>query len=50
MLEHFQKDVGAGRFPSEIELIHAELPEEILAEVHVARIEAQREVSPSGSF
>ena len=49
MLEHFQKDVRAGRFPKDIELIHAELPPEILADVHTARLEAQREVSPSGS-
>jgi len=49
MLEHFQKDVKAGRFPSDIELLHAELPADILAEVHAARLVAQQEVSPSGS-
>lgn len=49
MLEKFQKDVRLGRFPSDIELIHAELPAKLLAEVQVARLEAQREVTPSGS-
>ena len=49
MLQHFQKDVEQGRFPGDIELVHAELPTEIQAEVVAARLEAQREVSPSGS-
>ena len=48
MFDHFQKDAKNGRFPKDIELLHIELPPEILAEVHTARLEAQREVSPSG--
>lgn len=49
MLMHFQKEVKGGRFPKDIELLHAELPSDILAAVHMARLEAQREVSPSGT-
>lgn len=49
MLDHFHKDVKAGRFPKNIELLHAELPPEILTEVNAARLEAQREVSQSAS-
>lgn len=49
MLEFFQKDITKGRFPNNIELLHAELPAEILAEVHAARRVAQQEVLPSGS-
>lgn len=49
MLEHFQKEVRAGRYPREIQLMHAQLPAEILAEVQAARLEARREVSPSRS-
>lgn len=46
MLQQFQKEALAGRFPKEIELLHAQLPEEIYAQVVAARLEAQREVSP----
>ena len=49
MLKQFQKEVVSGRFPKEIELLHAELPEEIYSQVLAARVEAQREVSPNGS-
>ncbi len=49
MLNHFQNDVRIGRFPKGVELLHAELPPDILAGVAAARLEAQREVSPSSS-
>ena len=49
MLDYFQKNVKSGRFPKNIELLLAELPSDILAEVHNSRMEAQREVSPSNS-
>lgn len=49
MFEHFQKEADAGRFPKEVELMYAKLPEEIQKLVLNAREVAQSEVMPSGS-
>lgn len=48
MLEYFKKEVSSGRFPPEIELVHIELPIEILAKVLAARDIASKETSPTG--
>lgn len=50
MFKQFQKEVSVGRFPNDIELLHVELPKEISEPVLAARLEAQREVSPTGTI
>ena len=47
MKVHFEKERLRGRFPPEIELIHAPLPHEISEKVLVARAAASKEVTPS---
>lgn len=47
MSRHFKKEADAGRFPKDIELIHAELPEGLQSEVVAARTVARREVTPN---
>lgn len=47
MIKQFQKEVEARRFPKDIELIHAELPDELHQEVLAARLAARREVTPN---
>lgn len=48
MLRHFEKEKKSGRFPPEIELIHAPLPEQINAQVLSARKLASAETAPQG--
>lgn len=47
MLNHYKKEVANGRFPPEVQLIHAPLPVELYNQVLVARASAVSEVSPS---
>ena len=47
MKDHFEKECINGRFPSEIELLHAPLPIELYERVVEARAAAAKEVSPS---
>jgi len=46
MLKHFEKEKKSGRFPPEIEFVHAQLPEHIHAQVLAARHLASAETSP----
>jgi hypothetical protein len=46
MKTHFEKEISAGRFPTDITLIHADLPIEIYQRVLVAREMSRREVTP----
>jgi hypothetical protein len=47
MLQHFEKEKRSGRFPSEIELLHAPLPTELYERVLLSRRIASAETSPS---
>lgn len=49
MLRHFEKEKKSGRFPPEVEFIHAPLPEYIHARVLAARHVASAETSPRGA-
>ncbi len=44
--DHFEKCQKAGRFPSNIEVLHTPLPPELQERVLVARLAASRETSP----
>lgn len=46
MKSHFEKETSAGRFPSHISLIHAEVPTELYQSVLAAREASRREVTP----
>jgi len=48
MLSHFEKERQSGRFPPEIALLHASLPEKIHVHVLGARRAASIETSPKG--
>lgn len=47
MYEYFQKERLTGRFPSNIELLHTALPDELHARVLVVRELASKETSPA---
>ena len=46
MLEHFAKEVARGRFPPEVQLVHAVLPAVLQRELMLSRNRAAAEVSP----
>lgn len=48
MLEQFDKEKRSGRFPPEIELLHAPLPNDLYERVLASRRIASAETSPSG--
>jgi hypothetical protein len=47
MLAHFEKEVGNGRFPKGVKLIHAKLPKNLQREIEAARKIASDETSPN---
>lgn len=46
MRDHFSKEVNNGRFPSEIELLHIQLPHHLHEKVLESRMAASKETSP----